>query len=262
MARGTRSSAIARRMEPPSAGSRSPSGHPARAGPTDSRRHRSTGWCSSASRAAASTCCCTSRESLVLHSHLGMRGGWHLYRDGRALAAARPRRLDRARRRRVGGRQLRRLQDADRRARRSSTAIRGWRDSAPTSSPRTSSRRRRLRGCAGRIRGSKLGEALLGQRLVAGIGNIFKSEGCFARRSRPAPSASDRSATSELADVLVATRAPDARGGRIRAAAEAGLPAGGRTLSALWYDRSEPGAGRRRADDLLVPGLPDGLNPR
>jgi endonuclease-8 len=31
----------------------------------------------------------------------------------------------------------------------------------------------------------ELGQALLGQRLVAGIGNIFKSEGCFAARIDP-----------------------------------------------------------------------------
>jgi endonuclease-8 len=51
----------------------------------------------------------------------------------------------------------------------------------------------------------ELGEALLGQRLVAGIGNIFKSEGCFEAGidpARPVKSVSDE----QIADVLQATR--------------------------------------------------------
>ena len=54
--------------------------------------------------------------------------------------------------------------------------------------------------------GIELGEALLGQRLVAGIGNIFKSEGCFAARVDPQPSARRRSATRSSPSVLEATR--------------------------------------------------------
>jgi endonuclease VIII len=60
-----------------------------------------------------------------------------------------------------------------------------------------------------RMRGTppelELGSALLGQRLVAGIGNIFKSEGCFAAGldpNRPLGSLSD----DQLAGVLEATR--------------------------------------------------------
>jgi endonuclease-8 len=52
----------------------------------------------------------------------------------------------------------------------------------------------------------KLGEALLGQRLVAGIGNIFRSEGCFEAGldpNTPVGSLGDE----QLARVLEATRA-------------------------------------------------------
>ena len=60
----------------------------------------------------------------------------------------------------------------------------------------------RMRAIAPQI---ELGEALLGQRLVAGIGNIFKSEGCFEAGidpARPVESLSDE----QIADVLQATR--------------------------------------------------------
>jgi endonuclease-8 len=51
----------------------------------------------------------------------------------------------------------------------------------------------------------ELGEALLGQRLVAGIGNIFKSEGCF--EAGIDPNRRLESLTDErLAGVLEATR--------------------------------------------------------
>jgi endonuclease VIII len=53
--------------------------------------------------------------------------------------------------------------------------------------------------------GIELGEALLGQRLVAGIGNIFKSEGCWAARVDPQRSLESLE-DEELADVLDATR--------------------------------------------------------
>jgi endonuclease-8 len=52
----------------------------------------------------------------------------------------------------------------------------------------------------------RLGDALLGQRLVAGIGNIFRSEGCFEARldpNSPIGALSD----DQLTDVLQVTRA-------------------------------------------------------
>ena len=60
----------------------------------------------------------------------------------------------------------------------------------------------RMRGTNQRM---QLGEALLGQRLVAGIGNIFKSEGCFEAGIDPNLSL-DALDDEQLAEVLTATR--------------------------------------------------------
>jgi endonuclease-8 len=51
----------------------------------------------------------------------------------------------------------------------------------------------------------ELGAALLGQRLVAGIGNIFKSEGCWAARVNPQQRLEELS-DDQLEQVLSATR--------------------------------------------------------
>ena len=51
----------------------------------------------------------------------------------------------------------------------------------------------------------ELGEALLDQTLVAGVGNIFKSEGCFAAKVSPWRRVGELSA-DEMASVLEATR--------------------------------------------------------
>ena len=50
--------------------------------------------------------------------------------------------------------------------------------------PRLRPRRRRS-ACSRGARGRELGDALLDQGMVAGIGNIFKSEACFAARLDP-----------------------------------------------------------------------------
>src|SRR5690349_12636269 len=105
-------------------------------------------------------------EELTLHSHLGMHGGWHVYRPGQ-------------------------------RWRRS--ASQAWISLAAENAEAVA----RMR--AGDPR-TELGEALLDQGLVAGIGNIFKSEGCFAARIDPnvrLESLSDE----QLAAVLDSTRA-------------------------------------------------------
>jgi endonuclease-8 len=120
---------------------------------------------------------------LSLHSHLGMSGGWHLYRPGASW----------------------------RRPRRSAWAVLsggGW-DAVEFGGStlevmRTAKLRRhpQINGLgldilspdfdadavAAAIRaepGRQLGDALLDQRLVAGIGNIFKSEACFAAKVDP-----------------------------------------------------------------------------
>jgi endonuclease VIII len=141
---------------------------------------------------------------LVLHSHLGMRGSWQLYRDG-----------DRWRRPRsqawialmgngaeavnFGGSTMRIVTEAQLR-RDPKLARLGPDILADDFDPAIAVAR--MRAITPDI---ELGQALLGQRLVAGIGNIFKSEGCFAARvdpNRRLESLSD----DELADVLAATR--------------------------------------------------------
>jgi endonuclease-8 len=120
---------------------------------------------------------------LSLHSHLGMSGGWHLYRRGAAW----------------------------RRPRRSAWAVLsggGWdavQFGGPTLEVMTTSKLRRhpqitglgpdilapdldLDAVLATIRsdpGRQLGDALLDQHLVAGVGNIFKSEACFRAKVDP-----------------------------------------------------------------------------
>jgi endonuclease VIII len=120
---------------------------------------------------------------LSLHSHLGMSGGWHLYRPGMAW----------------------------RRPRRSAWAVLsggGWdavQFGGPTLEVMTTAKLRRhpqitglgpdilapdfdLDAAVAALRADPtrgLGDALLDQHLVAGIGNIFKSEACFAAKVDP-----------------------------------------------------------------------------
>jgi len=120
---------------------------------------------------------------LVLHSHLGMSGGWHVYPLGAAW----------------------------RRPRSSAWAVLSGRDheavqfGGPTLRLLTAERLRRdpqLSGLGPDVLASDfdpgavaaamradptrtIGDALLDQRLLAGVGNIFKSEACFAARVDP-----------------------------------------------------------------------------
>jgi endonuclease VIII len=138
-----------------------------------------------------------------LHSHLGMSGGWHFYRPGARW----------------------------RRPRSSAWAVLsggGW-DAvqfggptlkvSPTAWLRRSPQLTRLGpdilapdfdldGATAAIRTDPsrgLGDALLDQHLVAGIGNIFKSEACFAARVDPWRPVGDLS-DEELRAVLCAAR--------------------------------------------------------
>jgi endonuclease-8 len=141
---------------------------------------------------------------LSLHSHLGMSGGWHLYRHGAAW----------------------------KRPRRSAWAVLsggGWdavQFGGPTLEVMTTAKMRRhpqiiglgpdildaefdLDAAVAAIRSDPsrgLGDALLDQHLVAGIGNIFKSEACFAAKVDPWRPVGDLS-EAELREVL-----GDARG--------------------------------------------------
>jgi endonuclease VIII len=120
---------------------------------------------------------------LVLHSHLGMSGAWHVYgRDaswrkapGAAWVVLRGERSEAVE---FGGPTLRILEpDALRRdpilSRLGPDIL--DRDFDPDAIVRS------LRS----VQDHAVGEALLDQRLVAGIGNIFKSEACFAAQLNP-----------------------------------------------------------------------------
>ena len=121
---------------------------------------------------------------LALHSHLGMNGSWQVYGAGE-----RRRRPDRSawlvlgaedgvEAVQFGGPTLRVL--TARALRRDPALARLGPDVlAPDFDPADSIRL--LRGAPGR----ELGDALLDQGKVAGIGNIFKSESCFAARLDP-----------------------------------------------------------------------------
>jgi endonuclease VIII len=140
---------------------------------------------------------------LSLHSHLGMSGGWHVYRRGARW----------------------------RRPRTSAWAVLsggGWdavQFGGPTLQVTTTARLRRdpqitrlgpdilaerfdeeAAVAAMRTDPTRtIGDALLDQHLVAGIGNIFKSEACFAARVDPWRPVGDLS-EQELRGVLAAAR--------------------------------------------------------
>ncbi|MBS1861613.1 MAG: hypothetical protein JSS68_07855 [Actinobacteria bacterium] len=142
---------------------------------------------------------------LVLHSHLGISGGWHVY-DRRARWR-RPRSSawavlggERQEAVQFGGPTLRVL-PASRVAIDPQLARLGPDILAPELD---------LDGTVAKFRATDqsrtLGDALLDQRLTAGIGNIFKSEACFAARVdpwRPLAGVAD----DELRAVLEAARA-------------------------------------------------------
>jgi endonuclease-8 len=140
-------------------------------------------------------------EDRVLHSHLGMNGSWQVMRCGgrwgKPAAAAwlmvRGRESEAIQ---FGGPTLRML-SARQLALDPVLARLGPDILAPDLDPQALARS--LRAASG----TELGEALLDQSLVAGIGNIFKSEGCFAAGVSPwrrLGELSDAEAASVLAE--------------------------------------------------------------
>ena len=151
---------------------------------------------------------------LVLHSHLGMSGGWHVYPRGArwrrprssAWAVLGGERQDAVQ---FGGPTLRVL-----RASRVAVDPRLARLGPDILAPELDLDQIVAKFRAG-DQSRTLGDALLDQRLTAGIGNIFKSESCFAARVdpwRPLAAVGD----AELRTVLAAARA------QMLAAVEAG----------------------------------------
>jgi endonuclease-8 len=122
-------------------------------------------------------------DDLVLHSHLGMSGGWHVYPRGTSWRRSRSSAWvvlagEKSEAVQFGGPTLRLLTAT--KARRDPHLARLGPDIlAPDFAPEP---------IIGAMRGDPsrgLGDALLDQTLVAGIGNIFKSEACFAARVDP-----------------------------------------------------------------------------
>ncbi len=85
---------------------------------------------------------------LVLHSHLAMSGGWHLYPRGASWRRPRSQAWAVLAGERAGSGRVRRPDPAAAVAPRACAGIRSWPASAPTSSPRTSSPGRLSRRCA------------------------------------------------------------------------------------------------------------------
>ncbi|HET6998133.1 MAG TPA: DNA-formamidopyrimidine glycosylase family protein [Solirubrobacterales bacterium] len=140
---------------------------------------------------------------LVLHSHLGMNGSWHVYPRGArwrkargsawaVLAGEGQEAVE------FGGPTLR-LIPAARLSRDPQLARLGPDILAPDFDAEAAARS--LRSDTDRT----LGDALLDQTLVAGIGNIFKSEACFAARLDPWRPVADLS-DEDLCAVLEAAR--------------------------------------------------------
>ncbi|HVT00048.1 MAG TPA: DNA-formamidopyrimidine glycosylase family protein [Solirubrobacterales bacterium] len=142
---------------------------------------------------------------LVLHSHLGMSGGWHVYERGAswrrprssAWAVLAGERRDAVQ---FGGPTLRVL-PASRVATDPQLARLG-----PDILAEDLDLGRVAAGFRATEQSRGLGDALLDQRLTAGIGNIFKSEACFAARVDPWRPLADVS-DEELRAVLQAARA-------------------------------------------------------
>jgi endonuclease VIII len=122
-------------------------------------------------------------DELVLHSHLGMSGSWHLYRRGTrwrkpASTASVILSAEGAEAVQFGGSTLRVLSAS--RLRRDPVLARLGPDILASSFDAAAIAR-----AFHALPERELGDALLDQHLVAGIGNIFKSEACFVAKVSP-----------------------------------------------------------------------------
>jgi endonuclease-8 len=143
-------------------------------------------------------------DDLVLHSHMGMNGSWHVYpRHGRwrrsRAAAWLVLRTKSNQAVQFGGPTLALMSEAELsrhpRLARLGPDILGDDFSAEAGAAA-------LRGAGER----QLGEALLDQRLISGVGNVFKSEGCFAAELDPWRTLGDLS-EDEIVRVVSETQA-------------------------------------------------------
>ncbi len=154
---------------------------------------------------------------LVLHSHLGMNGRWRIAADGR-LPYGRPGCGSPP----AAGSRHRPAASScawsrESRAPQRPGPRRSW---VPIRSARASRSTRRRAAPAAAGRGREIGDALLDQRLIAGIGNAIRNEACFAARISPWRKVEDLSA-DELELVVAESerimRASVAKGRRPRA---------------------------------------------
>ena len=99
-----------------------------------------------------------------------------------------------------------------------------------------------------------LGEALLDQRLVAGAGNVYKSEGCFAASLDPWRPVSEFT-DADLERLFEALQDMMAAGVEGQAAPAAGLPARRPAMRPVRDTDSLAWPGRRQPDHLLVPAV-------
>ncbi len=142
----------------------------------------------------------SSVEDLVLHTHLGMHGTWHVYRPGQGWRVAE--RLARVVIVTEGvvapcfRPTIATLEPARAVAR--SPSLRSLGPDAMTPDFDAVEARRRLRN----LHELEIGIALLDQRALAGLGNVYKSEVLFARRVSPFARVADLS--DEALDGLIA----------------------------------------------------------
>ncbi len=170
----------------------------------------------------------------VVHSHLGMNGRWWIAADGR-LPYGRPwLRLasGRAVAAQTGGKLLRLVSES--RARNDPQLARLGPDPLRPGFDAAAAARR----MASRAGGRDVGDALLDQRLIAGVGNAIRNEACFAARVSPWRSVSELS-PDDLERLVAETerimRVSVAKGRRPRAiygATRTGCPECGGPVSA------------------------------
>ena len=170
-----------------------------------------------------------------------------------ALAAARPRGMDRAHGQRRRGGQLRRLEAADRPRGPAAAATRDWPGSVRTCWPTTSipavaTARIRSAGAGPHARRGPAGpEAGRGDRQHLPLGGLLRGRARSpGRRSASSPTISSRGCSR-------ATRDADARSGRDRPSAEPRIPPRRDAVPALRHQDPLPGPGGR------LPGPPTGV---
>jgi endonuclease-8 len=201
-------------------------------------------------------------DGLLLHSHLGMSGSWHVYRRGQRWAKTRSRAwaVLRSEGHEVvqwGGPTLRVLR-SEQLQRDPKLARLGPDVLSPDFDPDVAIARIRRQDPD-----RELGDALLDQRLLAGIGNVFKSEACFAARLDPGLRLAEVSdedldtvigAAREqmLAAVRSGRRPREAYGRRGEPCRRCGAPIrsagqGDSNRITYWCPRCQPAVGDRRA---------------